>query len=46
MMNNTQILELIANGEDSKRQFKANMTNADALAAELVAFSNAKGGNY
>lgn len=44
MMNNTQILELIANGEDSKQQFKANMTNADALAAELVAFSNAKGG--
>lgn len=27
-------------GEDSKRQFKRDMTNADALAAEMAAFSN------
>ncbi|TXH60578.1 MAG: ATP-dependent DNA helicase RecG [Thiothrix sp.] len=34
----------IALGEDSKRQFKRNMTNVDALAAEMAAFSNSEGG--
>ena len=34
----------IALGEDSTRQFKRDMTSGDALAAELVAFSNAQGG--
>lgn len=34
----------IALGEDSKRQFKRDMTNADALAAEMAAFSNSEGG--
>lgn len=34
----------IALGEDSKRQFKRDITNADALAAEMAAFSNSEGG--
>jgi len=34
----------IALGEDSKRQFKRDVTNADALAAEMAAFSNSEGG--
>jgi ATP-dependent DNA helicase RecG len=34
----------IALGEDSRRQFKQDVTNPDALAAELAAFSNAEGG--
>jgi predicted HTH transcriptional regulator len=38
------ILKRIENGEDSYTQFKVNITNADKLAQELVAFSNAKGG--
>ncbi len=39
-----ELLSIIANGEDSKHQFKANVTNVDAAAAEMVAFSNSKGG--
>ncbi len=31
-------------GEDSRRQFKADVRNADSLAADLVAFSNSAGG--
>lgn len=38
------MLSQIALGEDSHRQFKQNMTNADALAAEMAAFANAEGG--
>ncbi len=34
----------IALGEDSTRQFKRDVTNPDALAAEMVAFANAEGG--
>lgn len=34
----------IALGEDSRRQFKRDMTNVDALAAEMAAFANAEGG--
>jgi ATP-dependent DNA helicase RecG len=34
----------IALGEDSTRQFKRDVTNGDALAAEMVAFANAEGG--
>ncbi len=40
----TDLLQRISNGEDSYTQFKVNITNADKLAQELVAFSNAKGG--
>ena len=35
---------LIAPGEDSRHQFKVDITNADALAAEMAAFANAEGG--
>ncbi len=38
------LLSQIAAGEDSTRQFKKNVTNADALAAEMAAFANADGG--
>ena len=34
----------IAKGEDSGRQFKADVTNPDSLAAEIVAMLNARGG--
>ncbi|KLK87253.1 ATP-dependent DNA helicase RecG [Methanoculleus sediminis] len=34
----------IATGEDSRCQFKRDVTNADALAAEMAAFANADGG--
>lgn len=39
-----ELLEIIARGEDSKHQFKANVTNQNSLAAEMVAFSNSGGG--
>ncbi|TQE99816.1 MAG: ATP-binding protein, partial [Spiribacter salinus] len=35
---------LIAPGEDSALQFKADITNADSLAAEMAAMANGKGG--
>ena len=34
----------IALGEDSRRQFKRDVTNADSLAAEMAAFANSEGG--
>jgi ATP-dependent DNA helicase RecG len=43
-MESTELLEIINRGEDSKNQFKANFTNVDSLAAEIVAFSNSQGG--
>jgi ATP-dependent DNA helicase RecG len=39
-----ELRKLIARGEDSRLQFKADMNNADALAAEMVAFANSDGG--
>ena len=39
-----ELLEIIARGEDSKHQLKANSTNANSLAGEMVAFSNSGGG--
>jgi len=38
------VLAAIALGEDSTRQFKRDVTNSDALAADMVAFANADGG--
>lgn len=38
------LLNQIARGEDSSRQFKQNITNLDSLAAEMAAFANADGG--
>ena len=39
-----ELLEILANGEDSKHQFKRNITNPDSLAQEMIAFSNGDGG--
>lgn len=43
-METAELLRIIANGEDSTHQFKSNVTNEGSLAAEMVAFSNSKGG--
>jgi predicted HTH transcriptional regulator len=43
-MNKEELKALVAPGEDSTRQFKADIANADSLAADLVAFSNSRGG--
>jgi len=43
-MNTAELIEVLSRGEDSRHQFKADFTNADALAAEIVAFSNTAGG--
>ncbi len=40
----SNIKSQIALGEDSRRQFKQDVTNADALAAEMAAFANSEGG--
>ena len=40
----TELLEIISRGEDSKHQFKRDITNAISLAQEMVAFSNSCGG--
>ena len=34
----------VLKGEDSTNQFKIDVSNADALAAEIVSFLNTKGG--
>lgn len=43
-METTDLIELLSRGEDSRHQFKSDITNIDALAAEIVAFSNTAGG--
>ena len=43
-MNLHELQAQVVLGEDSRRQFKQEMTNADSLAAEMAAFSNAEGG--
>lgn len=43
-METTELIEIIARGEDSKNQFKENFHNVDSLASEIVAFSNSGGG--
>ena len=43
-METTELIDLLSRGEDSRQQFKADMTNADGLASEIVAFSNTSGG--
>jgi len=40
----TELQTQIALGEDSRRQFKLDVTNADSLAAEMAAFANSDGG--
>lgn len=44
-METTELIDLLSRGEDSRQQFKTDMNNADALAAEIVAFSNTAGGH-
>ena len=43
-MDTTALLAEVGLGEDSTRQFKVDVRNAESLAAELVAFANAQGG--
>ena len=43
-METVELLEIVGRGEDSRHQFKADVTNAVSLAAEIVAFSNSDGG--
>ncbi|MBX7261907.1 MAG: putative DNA binding domain-containing protein [Chitinophagales bacterium] len=43
-MNAIELLDIISTGETSKVQFKKEMDNDDSIAAELIAFSNSKGG--
>ena len=38
------LLQQIALGKDSTRQFKADVTNGESLASEMVAFANSEGG--
>lgn len=43
-MNAIELLDIISTGETSKVQFKREIDNDDSIAAELIAFSNSKGG--
>jgi ATP-dependent DNA helicase RecG len=43
-METAELLEIIARGEDSKHQFKVDVTNAQSVASEIAAFANAGGG--
>ena len=43
-MNESELLTILARGEDSHHQFKRDISNADGLTAELIAFANTAGG--
>ena len=43
-MNEIELTKILIKGEDSKHQFKKNITNVDSLSQEFVAFSNSAGG--
>jgi len=43
-MDASELLDLIQMGESSKVQFKVRVNNASSIGAEMVAFSNTKGG--
>jgi len=43
-METTELLDIIARGEDSKHRFMENIHTEDSLAEEMVAFSNSGGG--
>ena len=43
-MRKNELKAIAAKGEDSRLQFKQDIRNLDALAAEIVAFSNSEGG--
>ena len=44
LMNFAELQEQVSLGEDSSRQFKEKVHNANSLAAEMVAFANGEGG--
>ena len=44
MKSDEDLLSAITLGEDSTRQFKANVKNSDSLASEMAAFANSEGG--
>jgi predicted HTH transcriptional regulator len=44
IMNPQELLNIISLGETSKVQFKRELDNQDKIAAEIIAFSNSKGG--
>ncbi|MCL1876073.1 MAG: putative DNA binding domain-containing protein [Synergistaceae bacterium] len=39
-----ELLDILSRGEDSRHQFKKDVTNSDSLASDMVAFSNGEGG--
>jgi ATP-dependent DNA helicase RecG len=43
-MNVVDLQKIVALGEDSSRQFKADVRNVDSLASEMAAFANSNGG--
>lgn len=43
-MTKEELEAIISRGEDGQHQFKANVSNINVLAAEMVAFSNSAGG--
>jgi len=43
-MKKSELKAITAKGEDSRLQFKQDIRNVDALASEMVAFSNSEGG--
>lgn len=43
-MDLNELKEILSRGEDSRHQFKEDVRNGDSLAAEMVAFSNSRGG--
>ena len=43
-MDANELQKIVARGEDSRLQSKADVRNVDALASEMVAFSNSEGG--
>jgi len=44
VMKKNELKGIVTKGEDSRLQFKQDVRNTDALAAEMVAFSNGEGG--
>ncbi len=44
-MDTEELFAAIAEGEDSKHQFSANVRSSESLAQDLVAFSNSQGGS-
>lgn len=39
-----ELIGIVGHGEDSRTQFKRNLTNAESVAGDIVAFSNSRGG--